>query len=167
MCTLYNFVGDLRQVASDFCQYSGFSHLIKLTTTIKPKYYWTWHNYSNHNAWGPSWSWSYGSWIYYLRNQCLSPLMLWLRISIMARCTTLCDKVCLWLSTGQWFSPGPLVSSNNKTDRHYITEILLKVALNTIKPNQTIIHRGEIFHEIFRFVLSCHFLFFLFWTVNI
>jgi hypothetical protein len=32
-----------------------------------------------------------------------------------------------------WFSPGPLVSSTNKTDRHDITEILLKVALNTIK----------------------------------
>ena len=30
------------------------------------------------------------------------------------------------------FSPGPLVSSTNKTDRHDITEILLKVALNTI-----------------------------------
>jgi hypothetical protein len=26
-----------------------------------------------------------------------------------------------------------LVSSTNKTDRHHITEILLKVALNTIK----------------------------------
>jgi hypothetical protein len=31
-----------------------------------------------------------------------------------------------------WFSPGTLVSSTNKTDRHDITEILLKVALNTI-----------------------------------
>jgi hypothetical protein len=29
------------------------------------------------------------------------------------------------------------VSSTNKTDRHDITEILLKVALNTINPNQT------------------------------
>jgi hypothetical protein len=28
------------------------------------------------------------------------------------------------------------VSSTNKTDHHDITEILLKVALNTIKPNQ-------------------------------
>jgi hypothetical protein len=28
------------------------------------------------------------------------------------------------------------VSSTNKTDRHDITEILLKVALNTIIPNQ-------------------------------
>jgi hypothetical protein len=35
--------------------------------------------------------------------------------------------------TGQWFSPGIPVSSTNKTDRHDITEILLKVALNTIK----------------------------------
>jgi len=55
------------------------------------------------------------------------------RISIRARCTTLCDKVCQWLVTGRWFSPGPPVSSINKTDRHDITEILLKVALNTIK----------------------------------
>ena len=41
----------------------------------------------------------------------------------------------LQLPTGQWFSP---VSSTNKTDLHDITEILLKVAFNTIKPNQTI-----------------------------
>ena len=44
---------------------------------------------------------------------------------------TLCDKVCQ-VETGQWFSPGTLVSSTNKTDRHDITEILLKVTLNTI-----------------------------------
>ena len=53
--------------------------------------------------------------------------MLWVLISIRAWCTTLCDK-CQWLATGQWFSPGTLVSSTNKTDRHEITEILLKVA---------------------------------------
>jgi hypothetical protein len=47
--------------------------------------------------------------------------------------TTLYDKVCHWLAAGQWFSLGTTVSSTNKTDRHYITEILLKVALNTIK----------------------------------
>jgi hypothetical protein len=33
----------------------------------------------------------------------------------------------------QWFSQGTPVSLTNKTDRHDITEILLKVALNTIK----------------------------------
>ena len=45
---------------------------------------------------------------------------------------TLCDKVCPWLATGWWFSPCTLVSTTNKTDRHDITKILLKVALNTI-----------------------------------
>jgi len=34
--------------------------------------------------------------------------------------------------TGWWFSPGTPVSSTNKTDRYDITEILLKVAQNTI-----------------------------------
>jgi hypothetical protein len=53
--------------------------------------------------------------------------------------TTLCDQVCQWLTTGQWFSPGALVSSTNKTDRQDITEILLKVALNPIKQT-TITH---------------------------
>ena len=33
---------------------------------------------------------------------------------------------------GPWLSPGTPVSSTNKTVRHDITEILLKVALNTI-----------------------------------
>jgi hypothetical protein len=84
---------------------------------------------------GPSWSWSYGSWIYnYLCNQCLSSLTLWvptlLRWGVLD--TTSCDKVCQWLETSRWFSPGTPVSSTNKTDRHNITEILLKVALNTI-----------------------------------
>jgi hypothetical protein len=45
--------------------------------------------------------------------------------------------------TGLWFSP---VSSTNKTDCHDITEILLKVALNTIKPNK--ISQIGIFHNI-------------------
>jgi hypothetical protein len=81
--------------------------------------------------------WSYGIWNYNdLCNQCLSPPMLWVRISIRVRCTILCDKVCQWLATGRWFSPGPPVSSTNKTDRHDITEIVLKVALNTIKNKQ-------------------------------
>jgi hypothetical protein len=38
--------------------------------------------------------------------------------------------------TGRLFSLGPQVSSTNKTDCHNITEILLKVALNTIKQNK-------------------------------
>ena len=39
-------------------------------------------------------------------------------------------KFCQWLATGRWFSP---VSSSNNTDHHDITEILLKVVLNTTK----------------------------------
>jgi hypothetical protein len=42
----------------------------------------------------------------------------------------------MWLSIGRWFSPGTPVSSTNRTDRHAIAEILLKVALNTITPTQ-------------------------------
>ena len=54
---------------------------------------------------------------------------------IRARCTILCEKVSdlPQVATGRWFSPGPPVSSTNKNERHDITEILLKVALSTIK----------------------------------
>jgi hypothetical protein len=37
---------------------------------------------------------------------------------------------------GRWFSPGTPDSSTTKTGRHDIAEILLKMALNTIKSNQ-------------------------------
>jgi hypothetical protein len=69
------------------------------------------------------WSWSYGSWIYnYLGNQCLSPLRLCARYNI-----------CQWVASGQWLSPGAPLSPNKiKTPHHDITEILLKVALNSI-----------------------------------
>jgi hypothetical protein len=46
--------------------------------------------------------------------------------------TTLWDKACQWLATCQWFSPGTPVFPTNKTDHNDITEILLKVALDTI-----------------------------------
>ena len=91
---------------------------------------------------GPSFSGYYGSCICsYLCNQCLSPLILWVRISIRARCATLCDKVCQWFATGQWFSPGPSGSSTDKTDRHDIAEMVLNMVLNTIKLNQPISKR--------------------------
>jgi len=80
----------------------------------------------------PPWSWLYDSWIYnYL---CLSPLTLWtpmpLRRGVLD--TTLRDQFFLWLTTSQWYSPCTPVSSTNKIYHHNITEILLKVALNTI-----------------------------------
>jgi hypothetical protein len=46
------------------------------------------------------------------------------------------DKVYQLLAHGRWFSPGTLASSTTKTGCHDIVEILLKVALNTIKINQ-------------------------------
>ena len=66
---------------------------------------------------GPSWPWSNDSLIYNcLCNQCLSPLMLWVQISIRARCTTLCDQVCQWHATGQWFSPPIKHHQTNKQE---------------------------------------------------
>ena len=47
-------------------------------------------------------------------------------------------KVCQWLMTGRWFSLNTAVSSTNTTNLHDITEILLKVALNTKPQTQTI-----------------------------
>jgi hypothetical protein len=42
------------------------------------------------------------------------------------------NKVCQWIATGRWLFPGYPVSTTNITDQHDITEILCKVALNTI-----------------------------------
>ena len=60
-------------------------------------------------------------------------LTLWVQIQFRrgGLDTTLCDKVCQWLSTGLLFSPGTPVSSTNKTDRHDTTEKLLKLTWNT------------------------------------
>jgi hypothetical protein len=63
------------------------------------------------------------------------------------RIATLCDKVCQWLVTGRWFSPGIPVSYTNEIDRHDVTKILLKVALNTI--NQINHHKIGFIHVIF------------------
>ena len=51
------------------------------------------------------------------------------------------DKVCQWLATGRWFSPGIPVSSTNKIDSHDIAEILLKVAISTITPPPLFLHK--------------------------
>ena len=90
---------------------------------------------------GPSWSWLYGSWVYkYLCTPCLSPPSLWVWTLFVVRCTRyniMWSSLSMICNRTQWFSPGTLVSSTNKTDHHDITEILLKVALNTInQPNQ-------------------------------
>ena len=67
---------------------------------------------------------------------------------------------CQWLATGQWFSQGTPVSSTNKTDCQDITEILLKVALNTI--NQTIfLHNLYIAEEVLSPLICSYIIFHL------
>jgi hypothetical protein len=74
---------------------------------------------------GPSWQWSYGSWIYnYLCNQCLSPLMLEFESRSRWGVQHYVIKV---------VSDMQQVGCFLRVRRHDITEILLKVALNTIK----------------------------------
>jgi hypothetical protein len=73
--------------------------------------------------------------------------------------TTLCDKVCQCLATSRWFSPGTPVSSTSKTDRHDITEILLKVAINTVTHNPLMlfwIHTAKYMNYLYLLIL-CHF----------
>jgi hypothetical protein len=48
------------------------------------------------------------------------------------RLTDASDKVYQLLAHGRWFFLGTPASSTTKTGHHDITEILLKVALNTI-----------------------------------
>ena len=55
---------------------------------------------------------------------------------------TLCDKVCQLLASGRWFSPDTLVYVTNKT------ELLLKVALNTITSNPSCIYSYDIPNEL-------------------
>jgi hypothetical protein len=57
-------------------------------------------------------------------------------VSYKDGCTRLAaasDKAYQLLVHGRWFCPGTLASSTTKTCRHDIAEILLKVALSTIK----------------------------------
>jgi hypothetical protein len=85
------------------------------------------------------------------------------------------DKFFQCLATGQWFSPGPLVSSTNKTDRHDITEILLKVALSTITSTPNAVNMWVFLEIIILFVqiskkekkCSSHFLMFMMISTSI
>jgi hypothetical protein len=118
----------IKKTVANYCWYStAFENRYFLVVFFLPNKYQ-----------GLSWSWSYGNWISnYLCHQCISPVKLrvWNCSWRGVLDTTLCDKVCQWLATGRWFSPRTPVSSTNKTDRHDIAKILLKVALNTIRSN--------------------------------
>ena len=82
--------------------------------------------------------------------------------------TTLCDKVCQWLAAGRWFSPGTPVSSNNKTDCHDITAILLKVALNITILNRLVLQATKFilgFFSSLNLMISVNHFLFLFFCV--
>jgi hypothetical protein len=77
---------------------------------------------------GPYWLWSHGCWntaIYVI-----STYHHWCCQfeSRSGQGIHHCDKVCQWLATDRWFSPGPPVSTTNNTWPSDRTEILLKVA---------------------------------------
>ena len=57
--------------------------------------------------------------------------------------TTLCDTVCQWLATGQWFSPDTPVSSTNKTDSNDIADTLYIVE-NGVKHHTLPFHNIDI-----------------------
>ena len=77
-----------------------------------------------------------GSWIYLTTHTSLSPMRRGLApgfVNSKKGCTLLAaasDKVYQSVVHGRWFSPGTPASSTTKTGRHYIAEILLKVAFN-------------------------------------
>ena len=75
-----------------------------------------------------SWSWSYGAISAYHHWNCEFELRSWRG----ALDTTLCDQVFQRLATGHRFSLVTPVSSTNKTDSHDLTDISVKVTLNTI-----------------------------------
>ena len=82
-------------------------------------------------------SFSFGHCVFCPSNYGLWPLTVWVRTPLRRGLldTTLCHKVCQWLAAGRWFSPGSPVSATKKTDLHDLTEILVKVVLNTITHN--------------------------------
>ena len=63
---------------------------------------------------GPSWSYAISAYHHYRESVSCS----WRGVLD----TTLCDKVCLWLAAGLWFSLSTLVSSTNKTECNDIVE---------------------------------------------
>ena len=80
----------------------------------------------------------------------------WRSTNVYIHNTTLCDKVCQWLAASQWFSLRTQISSTNKTDRHDITEILLKVALITITLNSIFYISSYSGNDVFQLELMRH-----------
>jgi hypothetical protein len=71
-------------------------------------YYLTWYNTMNHMVVGFTTTCAISA---YHHESCEIENRSWRDVLD----TTLCDQVCQWLATGQWFSPGTPVSSNKRT----------------------------------------------------
>ena len=85
---------------------------------------------------GPGWLNELGSWITKQLIQAYHQYGVGSLCKLQKGCTRLAtasDKVYQLLAHGRWFSLGTPASSITKAGRHDIAEILLKVALNTIK----------------------------------
>jgi hypothetical protein len=91
-----------------------------------------------------SWSWLHGSWIYNnLCNQCLSQLMLWVWIPLMASCT-LCEKSLLKVALNT-INLNPNKNNNNTTILRFV-EIggnycpsMFKLSFHNMTTNFTVI----------------------------
>jgi hypothetical protein len=70
-------------------------------------------------------------------NQCLSPLTMWVRITLRRGVldTTLCDKVYQWLAAGRWFSLGTPVSFTNENSRHDVSWNNVECGVKHHNPN--------------------------------
>jgi hypothetical protein len=120
--------------------------------------------FNDHFNSGPGWLNELGSCVHLTTHTSLSTIRRGFApgvVNYQKWCTRLavaCDKVYQLLAHGRWFSPGTPASSTTKTGRHDITEILLKVVLNTNKVKSIILIHYQIminlyFHLIMKIVL--------------
>ena len=91
----------------------------------------------------------------------LSPNTAWVRARLCKlqkgcpRLAVASDKAYQLLTHGRWLFPGTPASSTTKTGRHDIAEILLKVALNTIKIKSNHLHIDDQISLLIRYLRAC------------
>ena len=84
--------------------------------------------------------------------------MLWIKKGCTRR-PAASDKVYQLLAHARWFSPGTPASSTTKTGRHDIAEILLKVALSTIKQTKQTINSKQMHKYIYLLINGLNIIF--------
>jgi hypothetical protein len=137
------------------------------TNITKQKIYWEKNIKQNNNNFlikklkkeehvGPSWSWSYGSWIYNQQPVQSVPIITKVLSSNLAHGEVYSISLDVVKFDSDLRQVGGFlsVSSTNKTDHHNIVEILLKVALNTINPWNSTFHVSSIINIVGRVMVS-------------